>query len=255
MKPLLGQLTHHSPLTKVGRDGVEPPQPAGGWVTATWALQCPAGAVRMSNDEIRFPRRTALPSRLFSKKGVVAVALQASPMGFEPTTSGVTGRRALPCSTRTCQLSVVSCQARPVVPDGIEPSFPGCEPDVFAAGPRDEMRWQESNLRRDGSEPPARASTGPTAMISQDGWIRTSDLVRPKHADSQTFPRPEFNRKSIGTEHPMFDRCLLPASRLLPSASSLSSLPLAVIHLPSPPGAPGGTRTHVTALRERSPRR
>jgi hypothetical protein len=27
-----------------------------------------------------------------------------------------------------------------------------------------EVRWQESNLRHDGSEPPARASTGPTAM-------------------------------------------------------------------------------------------
>ena len=28
-------------------------------------------------------------------------------------------------------------------------------------------------------------------MISQDGWTRTSDLVRPRHAEYQAFPRPE----------------------------------------------------------------
>ena len=31
-------------VLSVRRDGVEPPKPGGGWVTATWARQCPADA-------------------------------------------------------------------------------------------------------------------------------------------------------------------------------------------------------------------
>jgi hypothetical protein len=33
------------------------------------------------------------------------------------------------------------------------------------------LRWQESNLRHDGSEPPARTSTGPTASVVQDTLV------------------------------------------------------------------------------------
>ena len=36
--------------------------------------------------------------------------------------------------------------------------------------------------------------------VSQDDWIRTSDLLRPKQAESQTFPRPESSERSAGIE-------------------------------------------------------
>ena len=55
---------------RVRRDGVEPPEPEGGWVTATWALRVPSR---------RIPR-----------------TFRAPPMGFEPTVSTVTGWRARP---------------------------------------------------------------------------------------------------------------------------------------------------------------
>ena len=84
---------------------------------------------------------------------------QASPIGFEPTTSTVTLLASTPgCSART---SFIWCwcpeqesnlqtlgfkpsrsaswriRAR-VVPDGVEPPLPGCRPGVVAAGPRDQ---------------------------------------------------------------------------------------------------------------------
>jgi hypothetical protein len=36
--------------------------------------------------------------------------------------------------------------------------------------------------------------------FSQDGWIRTSDLVLPGHAECQAFPRPETNLQSAQRE-------------------------------------------------------
>ena len=36
--------------------------------------------------------------------------------------------------------------------------------------------------------------------FSQDDWIRTSDLLRPKQAEYQTFPRPESSERSAGIE-------------------------------------------------------
>jgi hypothetical protein len=53
-------------------------------------------------------------------------------MGFEPTISSVTGWRALRAAPRGRD----RCCDR-IVPDGLEPSLPGCRPGVVAAGPRD----------------------------------------------------------------------------------------------------------------------
>ena len=38
-------------LEGVRRDGVEPPIPEGGWVTATWARQCPADAGEVDSGQ------------------------------------------------------------------------------------------------------------------------------------------------------------------------------------------------------------
>ena len=90
-------------------------------------------------------------------------------MGFEPTISCVTGRRALRCSTRTyyfkypeqeSNLQTLGSEpsrsagwriwASSVIPDGIEPSFPGCEPSVVAVGPRDGVfQWTHPESHRD----------------------------------------------------------------------------------------------------------
>src|SRR6266849_3714110 len=40
------------------------------------------------------------------------------------------------CRRNTC---------RPVIPDGLEPSLPGCGPGVFAAGPRDQKSSRGGN--------------------------------------------------------------------------------------------------------------
>src|SRR3989304_6549838 len=37
----------------------------------------------------------------------------------------------------------------PVVPDGVEPSFPGCRPGVVAVGPRDRHEWSHRGLHPD----------------------------------------------------------------------------------------------------------
>ena len=81
-------------------------------------------------------------------------------VGVEPTASLVLSQGGLPVAyravcvvstqsrSRTCKHSGLSRAALPVgvsghavsikvVPDGIEPSFPGCEPSVVAVGPRD----------------------------------------------------------------------------------------------------------------------
>ena len=54
------------------------------------------------------------------------VHVQVAQVGVEPTASLVLSQGGLPVAYRA-----------EVVPDGVEPSFPGCGPSVVAAGPRD----------------------------------------------------------------------------------------------------------------------
>ncbi len=114
-------------MLSVRRDGVEPPQLGSGWVTATWARQCPADACCFSSStggsrthnhghlkSVALP--VGVPCLVFICKHRMSDCVpipfsnqttndhqieKASPMGFEPTVSCVTGRRALRCSTRT----------------------------------------------------------------------------------------------------------------------------------------------------------
>ena len=91
---------------KMRRAGVEPALPTGGWVTATWARQCPADAICLMSSGTSGVEPTgheglsfaALP---FAYRAASRV-LQASSMRFEPTISTVTGWRGRPGSpTRT----------------------------------------------------------------------------------------------------------------------------------------------------------
>jgi hypothetical protein len=144
--------------------------PAGGWVTATWARQCPADACLFSfwEGEARPPpsgtsgSRTHTPRRFelrrFADLRTVPGLdfLEASSMGFEPTISTVTGWRGRPTPLRrpalpacasgrqakhpqaySCDPPSLNNSNLKVIPDGLEPSLPGCRPGVVAAGPRD----------------------------------------------------------------------------------------------------------------------
>ena len=87
--------------------------------------------------------------------------MSVAQVGLEPTASLVLSQGGLPIAyraiycfvstqdrTRTCKHSSLNRAALPigvsgqlvsfqVVPDGVEPSFPGCEPSVVTVGPRD----------------------------------------------------------------------------------------------------------------------
>ena len=92
----------------VRRAGVEPAMPEGGWVTATWARQCPADANSFSVARVGveptdvhqgFGHHAQRGRGRFTSLRTVP-SPQASPMGFEPTIFAVTGRRALQAAPR-----------------------------------------------------------------------------------------------------------------------------------------------------------
>lgn len=93
-----------SELLTVRRAGVEPAMPEGGWVTATWARQCPADANnQMAQAGIEPAESRRFELRRFAELRTAPVDVNkttASPMGFEPTISCVTGRRALRAAPR-----------------------------------------------------------------------------------------------------------------------------------------------------------
>ncbi len=85
----------------VRRAGVEPAMPGGGWVTATWARQCPADA----DDPDPMARVGVEPT---GHRGLSSAAMPvrvpcrppAPPRGFEPLISSLTTRRALRAAPR-----------------------------------------------------------------------------------------------------------------------------------------------------------
>ena len=104
----------------VRRAGVEPAMPEGGWVTATWAHQCPADATcqaggcgRETGGRMTRPA-TALSNCLPPASGLRPPACsQASPAGFEPAISTLTGWRALQAAPRGRKYSVVQVEVEP----------------------------------------------------------------------------------------------------------------------------------------------
>ena len=97
------------------------------------------------------------------------VVFRVAQVGLEPTASLSLSQGGLPIAYRAVLL--VSTQSRirtckhpglirtalplgvsgpdQVVPDGVEPSFPGCDPSVVAVGPRDRVfEWTHPDLHR-----------------------------------------------------------------------------------------------------------
>ena len=84
---------------------------------------------------------------------------QASPTGFEPVTSTLTGWRALRTAPRGRNKSVV--------PDGIEPPLPGCKPGVVTVGPQDQNHLVSHTVPGVGIEPTPLGSK-PSITTSSD---------------------------------------------------------------------------------------
>ena len=121
-------LEERAVLEGVRRDGVEPPMPEGGWVTATWARQCPADACCFSStggsrthrtrrfELRRFARLRTVPcqrprwdlnprlhrDRVASIPGCSArtYLCQIAQVGLEPTASLVLSEGGLPIAYR-----------------------------------------------------------------------------------------------------------------------------------------------------------
>lgn len=71
-------------------------------------------------------------------------------------------------------LTLAACCS--VIPDGIEPSFPGCHPGVFASGPRDQ------SVQPAGVEPArTRVSDGGLNRSASAGWQRPVRELNPSH--------------------------------------------------------------------------
>jgi hypothetical protein len=121
-------------------------------------------------------------------------------MGFEPTISSVTGWRALRAAPRGRD-----CGCDRIVPDGLEPSLPGCRPGVVAAGPRDciccfvvarRKPWDSNPQSRFIGTPVF--ETGPSSgrmtsvrVLSCGGWNRTSGLLIQSQASLPAATAPQ----------------------------------------------------------------
>ena len=151
-------------MLSVRRAGVEPANPQG------MAGLRPVGlANAQSSHVLKWRRRESNPQSprfglgRFAGLRTAPCSLKAPSTGFGPAISCVTGRRALQAAPRghvhvqVAQVGVeptaslvlsqgglpVAYRAE-VVPDGVEPSFPGCGPRVVAVGPRDRVSQVES---------------------------------------------------------------------------------------------------------------
>src|SRR5262249_54343772 len=63
----------------------------------------------------------------FPACGAGVVLLDQQPIGYP----------IADCRLKTLSISICNLQFYSVIPDGLEPSLPGCRPGVVAAGPRD----------------------------------------------------------------------------------------------------------------------
>lgn len=112
--------------------------------------------------------------------------------GLEPARWYLTGT----CSAAELPTRFAEC------PVGIEPTSPAWKAGTFAARPRARSSIScggrnRTCVRAVNSRLPVPARVPPQSKKnSQDGWIRTSGLVRPKHADGQAFARPETRAPS-----------------------------------------------------------
>ncbi len=123
------------------RAGVEPAQHECEWVTATKARQCPADACSLVARVGIEP--TVIRQGLSLAALPVCVPCQTSPMGFEPTTSTLTGWRALLTAPRG-QTSVARVGVEPTASFGLSK---GGLPVAYRADTY-QFRRLESNQRQ-----------------------------------------------------------------------------------------------------------
>jgi hypothetical protein len=153
--------------------------------------------------------------------------------------SGPRGSRTLISGVRS-QRRPVGPAAQSMIPDGLEPSLPGCRPGVVAAGPRDRRSSRGGNRTHNlspGSRP-GRFANLRTQPSSCGGRIRTGveRLMRPCWKPDSSPLRSDQGESRTPT--PVTAR----RSERRVSASSTTW-----------PGSPYGNRTHPSGLRGRRP--
>ncbi len=97
----------------------------------THVLQLPRLADRRFPIPCPVDREGLAPS--FPACGAGVVLLDQQPKIFQRSARDLNPASLL--TTEACRRNT----CRPVIPDGLEPSLPGCGPGVFAAGPRDQQ--------------------------------------------------------------------------------------------------------------------
>ncbi len=93
-----------------------------------------------------------------------------------------------------------------VIPDGLEPSLPGCEPGVVATGPRDQIRAKRATTVRErvnGSRTaPIRSRLVPTSNAL--GWIRTTGLHHVRVASTPLLHEDKSSRQESNLPEPAY---------------------------------------------------
>ena len=145
--------------------------PEGGWVTATWARQCPADALRVARVGVE-PTDKSPRFELGRFTGLRTVPFpQASPAGFEPAISTLTGWRALQAAPRGQIILSSSGGTRTHSIPGSKPRWSAdCLPSHIADP--SQCPRQESNLQTFGFKP-NRSAVGVLGP-SSPGWTRTT---------------------------------------------------------------------------------
>ena len=128
--------------------------------------------------------------RRFSGLRTAPFILKASPIGFEPTTSCVTGKRALRCSTRTCCLRKVRAL-------GFEPRLIGWKPIVLAVGHYARMLSSSGGTRThsiSGSKPKWSANCLPSRFDKWSTRESNPDLLLATQTSSRWTSAPYVSR-------------------------------------------------------------
>ena len=92
-------------------------------------------------------------------------------------------------ANRTLSLIPYPSSFLPVVPDGVEPSFPGCGPSVVAVGPRDHCEWSHRESHPDFrvADP---ASSCWTMTPKRKPWESNPQTARCRRLPSKQVPQP-----------------------------------------------------------------
>jgi hypothetical protein len=164
-------------------------------------------------------------------------------------------------------------KAKTVIPDGLEPSFAGCEPAVVAAGPRDHRSVAEVGIEPTIDHHPLKVAALPVCVPGQkqEAGIRGQESVGSSLTPDSCLLTPELQAPvTIRTIQPYEGRSsTCPPAKSRPVAQSASRqgeirtpMPvgrgvLSAVCLPVPPlgdvSSPYGNRTHLPSSRDWRP--